>query len=301
MRLILLLLILAVTTQAGLLDIGKVKDFFKGGKYGEKIKNATLLKFKKLFEKTGILSLGSKLSEMRSKLMKKLELSKLKKVEVDRKIKEILAKRDDTVEKAINTIFDISAGSNVGQLLYQSDILLTKKQAEEVIEGIEGKNGQMKRQAFKDDFFPDNNWVDGVFYRFDESIEPHFILVLKSEGCFSEVGRVGFDQWLSLGQGCDQVQSDMRDDYQFCNYWIEATEGKRIEVKINAISHGYDHEGCVLGGVEIKSSEDQTRTGYRFCSTKDKDTVLVSARNRMPVIMFNRSGEQQIILEYKIV
>ncbi|KAK6018080.1 astacin [Ostertagia ostertagi] len=223
MRLILLLLVLAVTTQAGLLDIGKVKDFFKGGKYGEKIKNATLLKFKKLFEKTGILSLGSKLSEMRSKLMKKLELSKLKKVEVDRKIKEILAKRDDTVEKAINTIFDINAGNNVGQLLYQSDILLTKKQAEEVIESIEGKNGQMKRQAFKDDFYPDNNWVDGVFYRFDESIdprtrkifelsakqwenatcidftedkeekEPHFILVLKSEGCFSEVGRVGFE------------------------------------------------------------------------------------------------------------
>ncbi|KAK6012995.1 hypothetical protein OSTOST_21827 [Ostertagia ostertagi] len=107
---------------------------------------------------------------MRSKLMKKLELSKLKKVEVDRKIKEILAKRDDTVEKAINTIFDINAGNNVGQLLYQSDILLTKKQAEEVIESIEGKNGQMKRQAFKDDFYPDNNWVDGVFYRFDESI-----------------------------------------------------------------------------------------------------------------------------------
>ncbi|KAK6022803.1 hypothetical protein OSTOST_11484 [Ostertagia ostertagi] len=83
----------------------------------------------------------------------------------------------------------------------------------------------------------------------------------------------------------------MRDDYQFCNYWIEAPEGKRIEVKINAISHGYDHEGCVLGGVEIKSSEDQRALAV----------VLVSATNRMPVIMFNRSGEQQIILEYKIV
>ncbi|KAK6018081.1 hypothetical protein OSTOST_16380, partial [Ostertagia ostertagi] len=120
-------------------------------------------------------------------------------------------------------------------------------------------------------------------------------------GCGQTLTAKDKKQFLINKLGHGQVPSDMRDDYLFCNYWIEAPKGKRIEVKINAISHGYDHDGCVLGGVEIKSSADQTRTGYRFCSTKDKNTVLVSATNRMPVIMFNRSGEQQIILEYKIV
>ncbi|PIO54034.1 hypothetical protein TELCIR_24611 [Teladorsagia circumcincta] len=95
--------------------------------------------------------------------------------------------------------------------------------------------------------------------------------------------------------------SGVRDEFMFCNHWIEAPEGKKIEIKINSISHGYAHDGCILGGVEIKTSEDQTRTGYRFCSQNDRNTVLVSASNRVPIITFNRSGQQQIILEYKIV
>ncbi|KAK6012657.1 hypothetical protein OSTOST_22170 [Ostertagia ostertagi] len=121
-------------------------------------------------------------------------------------------------------------------------------------------------------------------------------------GCGQTLTATDKKQFLINKLGHGQVPSDMRDDYQFCNYWIEAPEGKRIEVKINAISHGYDHEGCVLGGVEINPvrTKRELATG-EFCSTKDKNTVLVSATNRMPVIMFNRSGEQQIILEYKIV
>ncbi|PIO53654.1 hypothetical protein TELCIR_25004 [Teladorsagia circumcincta] len=115
--------------------------------------------------------------------------------------------------------------------------------------------------------------------------------------------------------------SGVRDEFAFCNHWIEvcdniitshiiagqtplplqAPEGKKIEIKINSISHGYAHDGCILGGVEIKTSEDQTRTGYRFCSPNDRNTVLVSASNRVPIITFNRSGQHQIILEYKIV
>ncbi|PIO73999.1 hypothetical protein TELCIR_04007 [Teladorsagia circumcincta] len=95
--------------------------------------------------------------------------------------------------------------------------------------------------------------------------------------------------------------SGVRDEFTFCNHWIEAPEGKKIEIKINSISHGYAHDGCILGGVEIKTSEDQTRTGFRFCSPNDRNTVLVSASNRVPIITFNRSGQQQIILEYKVV
>ncbi|PIO75386.1 hypothetical protein TELCIR_02570 [Teladorsagia circumcincta] len=129
MRLILLLLVLAVSTQAGLLDLGKVKDFFKGGNFGEKIKTATLSKFKK----------------------------------------EIVSKMDNTVEKLKNTIFEINAVKNVGKSLFQSDILLTKKQIEEVMEGVDGSRA--KRQAFKDQNYPQTTWQQGVFYRFDDSAD----------------------------------------------------------------------------------------------------------------------------------
>nr|CDJ92280.1 metalloprotease IV [Haemonchus contortus] len=93
----------------------------------------------------------------------------------------------------------------------------------------------------------------------------------------------------------------VRDDFTFCNYWIEAPKGKKVEVKINSISHGYAYDGCVLGGVEIKSNQDQIRTGYRFCSPNDRNVVLVSATERLPVITFNRLGQQQVILEYKYI
>ncbi|KAK5976609.1 Metalloendopeptidase [Trichostrongylus colubriformis] len=94
--------------------------------------------------------------------------------------------------------------------------------------------------------------------------------------------------------------SNVRYEYLFCNHWIEAPQGKKIEVKVSSISYGFAHDGCILGGVEIKSSKDQIPTAYRFCSHNDRNTVLVSGSNRVPVITFNRFNQQQVILEYKI-
>ncbi|KAK6035380.1 hypothetical protein COOONC_27116 [Cooperia oncophora] len=168
MRLTLLLLFLVVATQS--LDLGKVKEFFKGGNLGEKIKAATLSKFKKLFEKTGVLSLGSKLTELRSKMMKKLQLSNEKKAEIDRKLKGAetipLKTRKARYSK-------INSEKNVGKVLFQSDILLTKRQQEEVMESVEGTSGRSKRQAFKDQAYPNTTWQQGVFYRFDDGVDPY--------------------------------------------------------------------------------------------------------------------------------
>ncbi|XGW24493.1 hypothetical protein V3C99_006147 [Haemonchus contortus] len=465
MRLTILLLILAVSAQAGLLE--KAKGFFKGGNLIDRIKNATLTRFGKIFVKTGLFSFGSKLNQIRKKTMNKLKLTwQKKKVELESKMKEILARRDNTIEDLKDTIVEINAASNIGKLLFQSDILLTKKQADEVLEAVDGTSGRKKRQAFKDKNYPNTTWLGAqVFYKFDDSADhftremfkkgakqwedvscikfhhdkenksEHSIVLIKEEGCWSYVGRLGGEQPLSLGVGCEEedfvdqyikettetttnydltydyasimhygatgashnkkptmIANDVnfqesmgshiltfidksmindhynckakclnakshqcknggfphpekcsecicpsgyggafcnerpsgcgrklvakqskqflidklgfggpvRDEFTFCNYWIEAPEGKTIEVKINSISHGYAYDGCILGGVEIKSNQDQTRTGYRFCSPNDRNVKLVSASNRLPVITFNRLGQQQVILEYKI-
>ncbi|XGW25019.1 hypothetical protein V3C99_006449 [Haemonchus contortus] len=470
MRLTILLLLLAVTAQAGLVD--RVKGFFKGGNIIDRIKNATLTRFGKIFVKTGLFSFGKKLNEIRKKTMEKLKLTwQKKKAELEQKMKVILSRRDDTVEDK-DTIVEINAASNIGKDLFQSDILLTKKQTEELEQAIDGTNIRERRQAFRDQNYPNTTWPEAkVYYKFDESAAEHSIVLIKEEGCWSYVGRTGGEQPLSLGVGCEEVGTaahelghalglfhtmsrydrddfitialenvredfvdqyiketpetttnygltydygsimhygatgashnkkptmlandvnfqeamgshimafidksmindhynckanckhvspdqcknggfphpmkchecicpsgyggpycdqrpagcgrtlvakpskqflidklgfggPVRDDFTFCNYWIEAPKGKKVEVKINSISHGYAYDGCVLGGVEIKSNQDQIRTGYRFCSPNDRNVVLVSATERLPVITFNRLGQQQVILEYKYI
>ncbi|KAK5973498.1 Zinc metalloproteinase [Trichostrongylus colubriformis] len=299
---------------------------------------------------------------------------------------------------------------------------LRRRQTEEIMDSIEENGQRTKRQAFKDSAYPNITWLEGVvFYRFDESADyysrkvfeiatrqwqeascidftwdkdnkaENSIVLIKEQGCWSYVGRVGGNQPLSLGDGCDQAgiaahelghtlglfhtmsrydrdtfmtpvienvedksaqcqnggfphprngsecicpsgyggalcnerpkgcgqtymaketrqylidrlgfPSNIRDEFPFCNHWIEAPEGKKIEVKISSIPYGFAHDGCILGGVEIKSNKDQIPTGYRFCLHNDRNTVLVSGSNRVPVITFNRFNQQQVILEYKI-
>ncbi|KAK6022108.1 astacin, partial [Ostertagia ostertagi] len=172
---------------------------------------------------------------MRSKVMKKLELSKAKKAEIDRKLKEIAARVDNTVENLKDTIFEINAAKNVGKALFQSDILLTKRQVEEFMEGLEG--GRAKRQAFKDENYPKTTWQQGVFYRFDNSTDyltrrmfemgakqweeatcvdfkedkdgeaENSLILIKEDGCWSFVGRHGGEQPLSLGKAAKRSES----------------------------------------------------------------------------------------------
>ncbi|KAK6036279.1 astacin, partial [Cooperia oncophora] len=119
---------------------------------------------------------------------------------------------------------------------------------------MEGVEGRAKRQAFKDQAYPNTTWQQGVFYRFDDGVDfitkrifekgakqweeatclnftedkdkkvhsslknsfvtkwpiddisaENSIVLIKEDGCWSYVGRVGGEQPLSLGDGCDQV------------------------------------------------------------------------------------------------
>ncbi|PIO56125.1 hypothetical protein TELCIR_22480, partial [Teladorsagia circumcincta] len=80
-----------------------------------------------------------------------------------------------------------------------------------------------------------------------------------------------------------------------------APAGKKIEVKFVDFPDGVAVDGCTYAGVEIKTHPDQRRTGYRFCSKDDANTVLKSLSNLVPVITYNRIYATVTKLEYRYV
>lgn len=43
--------------------------------------------------------------------------------------------------------------------------------------------------------------------------------------------------------------------------YIQAPNNKKLEVEIEKISPGFEMEGCIIAGIEIKTNDDQRRTG----------------------------------------
>lgn len=96
-------------------------------------------------------------------------------------------------------------------------------------------------------------------------------------------------------------EHSVREDYTKCNYWIQSPSDTVIEVQLAMFTRGVVVDGCELAGVEIKTNEDQTRTGYRFCSYYDRGTTLRSHSNLVPVITYNRHLRTTAILKYRYV
>ncbi|RCN42571.1 astacin [Ancylostoma caninum] len=83
-----------------------------------------------------------------------------------------------------------------------------RRQFEEIEEDVQeelSEGNRTKRQAFKDGRYPKTIWSDGVNYYFDNSATQDKIRVFAEDGCWSFVGRLGGEQDLSLGSGCESV------------------------------------------------------------------------------------------------
>ncbi|KAK6053565.1 astacin [Cooperia oncophora] len=90
-----------------------------------------------------------------------------------------------------------------------------------------------------------------------------------------------------------------REDFMKCHYWIKAPFGKTVQVKFVNFTDGIAVDGCTYAGVEIKTHEDQRRTGYRFCSKDDANTILNSTLSTVPIITYNRIYATVTKLEYR--
>ncbi|KIH47524.1 astacin [Ancylostoma duodenale] len=195
MRVLLLVLLLALCANAGFFD----------SKIGQKIKE-TLSKMKAALNGTALLKIREKFNNLKEKIKAKLTLSPARKAILDEILKHIKFIKRDKVQEKGDSIEEINENSNIGELLYQGDIVLTDKQAEEIVQDIESSDSDReKRQAFRDRTYPKTLWSKGVYYYFHYNATPDRIRVFKEEGCWSYVGRLGGQQDLSLGDGCESV------------------------------------------------------------------------------------------------
>ncbi|KAK6055661.1 hypothetical protein COOONC_06834 [Cooperia oncophora] len=120
--------------------------------------------------------------------------------------------------------------------------------------------------------------------------------VLPSTGCGDTIK--ASPNWTTL-ENTVGLGRDEQEDFETCHYWIESPNGTEIEVRLVNFTKGLSVDGCSYAGVEIKTNEDQTLTGYRFCSPDAAGTTLRSYTNRVPIMTYNRIVKTTTVLEYR--
>nr|CDJ81173.1 Peptidase M12A domain containing protein [Haemonchus contortus] len=219
MRLILFTLLLVVAANGGFLS--KIKETFSGeGSIGQKLKNATIITGQKLKNATvtgltkifgeGFLKIRDKFRRLKEKVVKTLKLTSEQLKSLQERLKKWRPIKNDKVAEKGDSIEEINDNSHIAEDLYQGDVVLTMAQADEIAEGIEeladGVN-RTKRQAFKDRRYPQTLWSEGVSYYFHPLATKDRIMVFPENGCWSYVGKLGGEQKLSLGSGCESVST----------------------------------------------------------------------------------------------
>ncbi|WKX99264.1 hypothetical protein Q1695_014277 [Nippostrongylus brasiliensis] len=236
---LLILLLMALCVSGGIFDgVGsKVKDLLSGGKtLGEKIKNATKKGFSKFLNVTRLVNIREKFDKLRDKIKKTLQLSPERLAALKEKLSKLKPMKREKVHEEGDSIEEINEKSEVDGLLFQSDIVLTPEQAEDIAEDIEEQatgKARKRRQAYKDRTYEQTLWKDGVNYYFDSSTPekvrsvfrkatwiwgnntcidfressaaPHRIRVVHQKGCWSYVGNLRKEQDVCLGKGCETI------------------------------------------------------------------------------------------------
>ncbi|KIH59983.1 astacin [Ancylostoma duodenale] len=330
MRVLLLLLLLAICASAGFLDT----------KFGEKIKK-TLDKIKAVLNGTALMAIREKFIRLREKIKAKLTLSPARKAILDEVMKHIRKIKKDKIQEKGDSIDEINEKSAIGQLLYQGDIVLTEKQAQQITKDIEDDNGDReKRQAFRDRNYPRTLWSKGVYFYFhgnansqvrsvfakgaklwmkdtcidffESNSAPDRIRVFKENGCWSYIGRLGGQQDLSLGDGCESVGTAAHEiGHAIGFYHTHARHDRDSFITFNAQNVKPDW----LDQFTLQSPATNENYGItydygsimhyganrsEFCAPEDVGVRLVSSFNIVPIITYNRFYATSVDIQYRI-
>ncbi|KAK6725993.1 hypothetical protein RB195_004362 [Necator americanus] len=220
MRVLLLVLLLALCANCAI-----------GDDFGQRIKKV-FGKIKTALNTTTLQRVHEKFKKFGEKLKAKLTLSPEQKARLQELLKKIVPIKKDHVQKDGDSIEEINTKKKIGEFLFQSDIVLTEEQANEIVD-VDNSGNRTKRQAFRDGNYPRTIWSTGVNFFFDPSAGPDIqrifkkgaalwqkdtcidfrmdnrapnrIRVFREDGCWSFVGNLNRQQDLSLGKGCETV------------------------------------------------------------------------------------------------
>ncbi|KAK5970788.1 Metalloendopeptidase, partial [Trichostrongylus colubriformis] len=186
------------------------------------------------YSKSDVLIVHQKLADLRRKWMEKLRSKDAADPQQPRRRVPNRIQLEIPPEEGSPTVFpihEINRNANLSEFMYQADMVLTISQAEQL--GNNNEDFRAKRQAYRDIFYPNTIWGRTVFYFFDQSATSDVraalsaaaqfwqqntcitftedstalnrIRVFKGDGCYSYVGKIGGQQDLSLGSGCESV------------------------------------------------------------------------------------------------
>ncbi|KAE9417731.1 hypothetical protein Angca_010300, partial [Angiostrongylus cantonensis] len=211
-----------------------------------------------------------------------------------------------------DTIEQINRNNNVATALFQGDVILTKEQAKEILEGINESEGSgYKRQAFRDHTYPKSLWSKGVFYSFhlntgnkarrvfrkaatlwssetcinfkESNAATDRINVIRGGGCWSNIGRLGGVQSLSLGQGCESVGTAAHEiGHAWGLFHTQTRHDRDIFITL--------HRQNILPGWYTQFIKQTERTNYNYNLTYDYGSVMhygakSVSKNGLPVMV----------------
>ncbi|KIH63832.1 astacin [Ancylostoma duodenale] len=126
----------------------------------------------------------------------------------------------------------------------------------------------------------------------------------KPDDCGEIIEAQMSDRWTAIK--LSTPDSDNSGKYNICTTWIQAASNNtEIQVKLVDIAGGLnltDTVGCDMGGIEIKTIDDQRLTGYRFCTNVVKDIQLNSKLIFVPIITYAKNATSMTFtLQYRAV
>ncbi|VDL73214.1 unnamed protein product [Nippostrongylus brasiliensis] len=278
MRLILILALIALTVSAGGFG-SKLKDIFGGDALKEKLshlKDVTKEKLKKALEGTELLKIGEKLKSLTSKVKAKLTLSPEKKAALKERLQKLVNLEKTQVKKEGDSITEINSKTNMGDMLFQHDLILTEDQLKEIERSLNSTRG--KRQAWlqvkpwqngevlysispsatkrASEIFlkATKEWEANTCVRFKPVTSGPRVELISAVGCYSNIGSTGQLQHISLGDGCDAIgiaTHEIGHTLGILHTMCRADRDQHVTVNVDNIAEGFEFDFLVQPGHEL--------------------------------------------------